>query len=289
MIVGVLRGGKTRSTDSHLSAVEILADLRLSDHKVIDITIDETGDWYERGVKTTPAAILPHLDAIINTTKETEHVPLARKLGVKKVFETEPKVDNLRRLLFQLGVKYPSYTVISKELNDDDMHNLWRKLHIPFVVKSQNRLLPSLFTYEPKETLEYIKEIQKRGDTPLIDSQVVGRYYHVAAVSNLRGERVYIPTILESFRKYGKNNYARTQSLYDADRQELKDIVHKIHTSLDAPVAVYDFVKNKNGFTLVHVSTRPNYYEGTHLHEAFKGYGVTFREIIESLKDFIKK
>ena len=50
MNIGVLRR-KIREHDSHLSAAEILADLRLGEYKIIDITIDQNGDWYERGSK----------------------------------------------------------------------------------------------------------------------------------------------------------------------------------------------------------------------------------------------
>jgi D-alanine-D-alanine ligase-like ATP-grasp enzyme len=285
MNIGVLRGGKIREHDSHLSAAEILADLRLGEYKIIDITIDQNGDWYERGIKTTPHQILPYVDVVVNTTKETSHVSLIRDFKIPKLFEVEPKIDNVRRLLFQLGIKYPNYTIISKkQIDESDMHNLWRTLHLPLVIKSQTRLLPSLLTYDPKESLEYIKEIQKRGDTPVVDSHVKGRLYHVAAVSNLRGERVYIPTILESFKKGGKNNYVRAQSLNENEKMELRDMICKTHVNLDLPLAVYDFVKNKNGFTLVHVSTKPRYTEGSLLHEAFMSSGVTFREIVAAMR-----
>lgn len=287
MNIAVLRGGRSREYDSHLSAVEILADLRLGEDKVIDITIDENGDWYERGIKTTPHHALPHVDIIINTTREHDHVHLVRKMQIKKVFEPEPKVDNLRRLLFQLGIQYPNYTIVSKQIGETDMHDMWRNLHVPLVIKSQNKKLPTIFTYSPTESLEYIKEIQKRNDTPIVDGEVRGRTYHVAAVSNLRGEKVYIPSIMESFKKYGKNNFIRSQSLNDEERETLKKMVNSVHTHLDAPLAVYDFVKNKNGFVLVHVSTKPRYIPGSMLHEAFTASGVTFREIIQSMKNAI--
>lgn len=288
MNIAVIRGGRSREYDSHLSAVEILADLRLGEDKITDITIDENGDWYEKGIKTTPHSALPHIDIVINTTKESDHVPLVRKLDIKKLFEPEPKVDNVRRLLFQLGIAYPNYTIVSKQIGESDMHDMWRNLHVPLVIKSQNKKLPTIFTYSPKESLEYIKEIQKRNDTPVVDTQVTGRTYHAAAVSNLRGEKVYVPSIMESFKRYGKNSYARAQSLGEGERLELRNMINKVHVNLDVPLAVYDFVKTKNGFVLVHVSTKPRYIPGSLLHEAFLASGVTFREITQAIKNNIK-
>jgi hypothetical protein len=284
MNIAVIRGGRTREYDSHLSAVEILADLRLGEDKVTDITIDENGDWYEKGVKTTPHHTLPHVDIIINTTRESDHVPLVRKMDIKKLFEVEPKVDNVRRLLFQLGIQYPNYTILSKQIKESDMHDLWRSVHVPLVIKSQNKKLPTMFTYNPDESLEYIREIQKRGDTPVIDTHITGRTYHAVAVSNLRGEKVYVPSMMESFKKYGKSIFARAQSLAEDEKLELRNMVDKVHMHLDVPMAVYDFIKTKNGFVLVHVSTRPRYIPGSLLHEAFLASGVTWREIAQAFK-----
>lgn len=284
MNIAVIRGGRTREYDSHLSAVEILADLRLGEDKVTDITIDENGEWYEKGVKTTPHHTLPYVDIIINTTRESDHVTLVRKMDIKKLFEVEPKVDNVRRLLFQLGIQYPNYTILSKQIKESDMHDLWRSVHVPLVIKSQNKKLPTMFTYNPDESLEYIREIQKRGDTPVIDTHVTGRTYHIVAVTDLRGEKVYAPSIMESFKKYGKSNFVRAQSLNEEEKDALKKMVTSVHSHLDVPMAVYDFIKTKNGFVLVHVSTRPRYIPGSLLHEAFLASGVTWREIAQVFK-----
>ncbi len=65
-VVGILRGGPSREHDVSLSSGQAMLEHLPKEHFTArDIYIDRSGVWHERGRPTTPAAILPTLDAVL--------------------------------------------------------------------------------------------------------------------------------------------------------------------------------------------------------------------------------
>jgi len=155
MNIGVLRGGKIREHDSHLSAAEILADLRLGEYKIIDITIDQNGDWYERGIKTTPHQILPYVDVVVNTTKETSHVSLVRDFKIPKLFEVEPKIPQAGLAI--IGETKGKEQLITKILEEYEKAINWYKSNQKDASELVVKTLPMLEVNGLADSIDYIK------------------------------------------------------------------------------------------------------------------------------------
>lgn len=305
MSIAILRGGKYKVSQSERTADNIMHDFQSGGKKYFDIYIDKDNNWTVSGMPTNPHHIFSRVDQVIDTTyrdQEAKHKDeiLAQKMGISNhkdnILNRESNIADVRRVLRQIKVKTPKFVVIKRDLKskisnkalanyltDDSVtekiHKAWRTLHVPLIIKSARRHSYTIETYSAAEALEHVRSIHRFGDDAILDEKVQGRNYSVFAIRNFRGQKTYISTIFEKLETV-RNQYARAQSLNDKEKEELNQVVLHVHSHIEPRLARYDLVKNKTGFTVVHISTQISYEDNSFLKKAFDSSGVNFAEVI---------
>ncbi len=212
--IAILRGGKDDYSRSMRNGANIIISLsRYQDLlEVIDVVLDEKGDWFERGVPSDAHKVFSKSDFYIDLTsnKNADYHDLAQKLDVKPVFRdnhiSTPNRVNSRRILNQIGVSVPKFILI-RDLQSlkPGLEEAWNRFQTPLVVKEVSHEFnrKSIITYSFLEAFDKAKNILKNGREVLLEEHVDGRYISVAAIPNYRGENIYIPTPAEIFNHEG--------------------------------------------------------------------------------------
>jgi hypothetical protein len=305
MSIAILKGGKYKVSESERTANNIMQDFRIGGKKYFDVQIDKDGNWFSSGMPTNAHSIFAKSDHVIDTTHRDSSVrhrddKLAHDMGINtghnKLLNKEDSVADMRRILKQIKVKTPRFVIIKRSrktevsnkalanyFTEDNItekiHASWRSLHMPLIIKSAKRRSYSIETYSVEEALDHVKSIHRAGDDAILDEKVKGRNYSVFVIRNFRGQKIYVSTIFEKL-EVGRTDYRRAQSLNDKEKEELNKVVTHVHSHIEPRFARYDLVKNKSGFTVVHISTQISYDDNSFLKKAFEASGITFAEVI---------
>ncbi len=224
--IAILRGGKDDYHRSVRNGANIIIPLgKYQDLiNVVDVIIDESGNWFEKGVPSDPHKVFSRVDYYIDFTnnKDAEYHNLSRKLYVKKIFNNSimHSLDrvNIKRILSQINIDMPKYIFIRDSKNiENTLKNIWNKFHTPLVIKESNHHFnkKSLITYSFLDSFNKIKEIINRGGEALIEEHVHGKYISVAVIPDYRGQDIYIPTPAEIVNTDAKRRILQDKILID--------------------------------------------------------------------------
>jgi D-alanine-D-alanine ligase-like ATP-grasp enzyme len=284
MKIAIISGGKIRAHESEKSAQNIMNEFVGTRDTVYNIHIDKNDNWYKKGVISNPHHTLPYVDSVIDLTKNkantTAYQALMKDLNISPILNHEVDNSVVRRLASQLKITTPDFVVIRNgEAINEKLSIAWRKLHTPIIARSAHRNAPTLISHNAIHTHDHVRDIHKRGDDAILDGFVKGRVYHVIAIRNFRGQKVYTTTIVEKLGTvYGKE-YVRSHSMDEKVKEELRDMVTKIHNALGSSLSQYDFVHTGKKLVLLGATNKPAYTDNSLLKHVFESHGITFREI----------
>lgn len=312
--IAVLRGGKGDYYKSMKSGANIILSLSHfpEEVSVVDVAIDENGNWFERGVPSDAHKVFSKADYYIDLTKDYTgtHHDLSKRLDVKQILENDfnrvlSRV-NVRRILDQLGYDTPRYVVLRESKNlENNLKTIWGKFHIPVVIKEgdNTKSSKSLLTYSFLEAYRKIKEILDRGGEAILEEHLEGEYISVAAIPNYRGEDLYVATPIETMymsdrprvvqgktikEKYLIEHDHHKKSLTHIDislKKKLKEIIQDIHTSLslDHHVLLDLCLKKKDGeysVKVLELHTNPHLFDDSRFDFILKNSGVDMGKFI---------
>lgn len=288
MKIAIISGGKIRAHESEKSAQNIMMEFKNSTDTVFNIHVDKNDTWYERGILSSPHRTLPYVDAVIDLTKGRNtdgHIELLKKLNIAPILSAEIESSSVRRLAQQLNIETPDFMVV----RNDQAINLhlgiaWKKLHTPIVTRSAYRSTPTLISHHAVHAHDHIRDIHKRGDDALLEGFISGRVYHVVAIRNFRGQKIYTTTIVEKLGTVQGREYIRSHSLDEKGKDTVRDIVGKIHNALALGFSQYDFVHTGKKLVFLGVTNRPAYTDKSLLKHIFDYHGITWGEIAHSRK-----
>lgn len=172
----------------------------------IDIHIDEHGVWHENGIAKKPIEIMSNLAYYIDTT----HIMPRRKGVYGEIFRhTFPHRSDVGRVLSMRNIKVPRYIALRHDINNandeknyiNQMRNIWHTFHMPIVLSSDNKMLPSILTSNYRDALEHVKYMFDRGSDVLISQYVEGDTYTLTTMPDYRGEKLYIPIVHKILKK----------------------------------------------------------------------------------------
>jgi len=312
--IAVLRGGKEDYFKSMKSGANIILSLSHfpEEVNVVDVAIDEDGNWFERGIPSDTHKVFSEADYYIDLTKDYtgSHHDLAKKLNVKQILENDfhrvlSRV-NVRRILDQLGFETPRYVVLRESKNlENNLKTLWSKFHVPVVIKEgdNTKSSKSLLTYSFLEAYKKIKEIINKGGEAILEEHLEGEYISIAAIPNYRGEALYVSTPIETM--YMSSNPRIVQGktikdkyLIDHDhhkkilthldsslKKKLKEIIEEIHTSLslDHHIMLDLCLKRKDGdynIKVLELHTNPHLFDDSRFDFILRNGGVDMGRFI---------
>ncbi len=312
--VAVLRGGKEDYYRSMKSGANIILSLSRypEEVNVIDVAIDENGNWFEKGIPSDAHRVFSQADYYVDLTKDYAgtHHNLSKKLNIKQILENDfqrilSRV-NVRRILDQLGFETPKYVVFREDKNlENDLKTLWGKFHIPVVIKEGDNTnkSKSLLTYSFIEAYKKIKEILSRGGEAIVEEHLEGEYVSIAAIPNYRGEDLYVSTPIETMYlsstprvvqgktikdKYLIDHDHHKKSLTHMDqsfKKKLKDIIGELHSSLSLEhhVMLDLCLKKKDGnynIKILELHTNPQLFDDSRFDFILKNSGVDMGKFI---------
>lgn len=286
MHIAILRGGTIRKRESDKTAQTISRELLGKGHTIYDVEINHKGQWYDKGILSSPYRVLPLVDVVIDTLfTNHSHKHLEHKFELPQAFTSEPHIDTVRKVLQQIEVNVPNHRTIrhGSDALPAAVKDVWRSLHMPVMVKSATHTGPTLISSHVDDVCCHIEDLHKRGCDVVVDTFMQGRVYSVVAIKNFRGQKIYTTTIVETLKRpYGKE-FVRAGSLQEQQKESIRKTLQKVHLSLDLQLARYDFILKGSTPVLVNISTKPNYHPDSLLHTVFAMNGITFAEYAESL------
>jgi hypothetical protein len=289
MKVAILYDDKHKKIEQEEAANNIFLELFDSAKKIHKIFIDQKGDWNVGGVKTLAHAVLPFIDYVIDLRHSGKDAKLEKLLydfNIKSILKYNDEESNIRKIMHQIDVDTPAHINIKKDVDSiiDIMHDLWRNIHTPVTVKSENKNLPELVTYNPHEVCEHIMHIHKKGYDAVLDQHVSGKKYSILTIDNYRGEKFYTSPVKEIMHINRKVKLYYPHDISQEGKEKLYEKAKKIHAALDHKMLEHVFVNGKNGPILMSVNSKPLYTKDSSIYTHFKDSGITFADIILSEK-----
>lgn len=287
MRIAIISGGKNKSKISSESADNIFLDLEPHAVKVLNIKINDKGEWTQNGIKTTPHSSLIHVDHILDMTHDTHDQPtkdFIKKLGVRHVLTEEHNHEFIRGLARQLEINFPKYHIIKKDGDViSNIHKKWREIHMPIYVRGASNKVLTIDTHNPEELYRHVLHIHDKNHDVIIDEKVIGRKYSLVSIANFRGQDIYTTPIIEKMIT-NRKLFLSAKSLNEDQKTEINNLAKKIHTTTGGLLLKHDFVMSKNGPVLVNVETRPAYTKTSSFYDMLNSSGINFLEIVKSFK-----
>ncbi len=312
--VAVLRGGREDYHKSMKSGANVILSLSSypEEVNVIDVAIDENGNWFEKGIPSDAHKVFSQADYYVDLTKDYAgvHHNLSKKLNIKQILENDfhrvlSRV-NTRRILDQLGYETPRYVVIRDDKNlEHNLKMVWAKFHTPVVIKESDNTKnsKSLLTYSFLEAYKKIKEIISMGGEAILEEHLEGEYISIGAIPNYRGEDLYISIPAETMHmpstqrmvqgKIIKDKYLiehdhHKKSLTHMDpflKKKLKEITWEIHSSLslDHHIMLDLSLKKKDGeynIKILELHTNPHLFEDSRFNFILRNSGIDMGRFI---------
>lgn len=308
--VGVVRGGVSLEYDVSLkTGGEVLKNLP-DKYIPYDILITKDGVWHINGVPTSMDRLRDKVDVVFNALhgaygedgkiqREFEEAsvpytgsgPVASAIGMNKA---------LTKKSFRVGdeIKTPLYKIVKKNDNlDKAVMEVWRSFPQPSIIKplsggssigiSVGKTFPGI--------ADGINKVFDSGDDAIIEEYINGREVFCGAISNFRGEKIYVLPPLEiigsekmDFLDYGKKsgaesiNIASPAQLDKSEKEAISEAVKRIYQNLSLRDYVgFDFIISKRGIYLLEINTLPGLTNTSLLPKALDSVGVGLPQFLD--------
>ncbi len=289
MRVAIIYDDIHKKIEQEESANSIFTELFDYTKKIHKIFIDQHGDWSVGGVKTLAHAVLPLVDYVIDLRSGKKDIKLEKLLhdfNIKSLFKHNDEESNIRKIMHQINIDTPNHITIKKDLDNiiDAIHDIWRKIHLPVIVKSENKNTTELKTHDVRELYNHVLYIHKKGHDALIDQAVSGKEYTLITINNFRGQKIYASPLKEIITIKMKRRLYFAHGLSENQKKEMLEKAIKVHSVLDVKILEQNFVYGKQGPVLMSVNSKPTYKNESDLKTHFKDSGITFADILLSEK-----
>lgn len=308
--VGVARGGISPEYDVSLKTGAAVLKNLPDKYIPYDILITKDGVWHINGIPTSIDKLRGKIDVLFNALhgaygedgkiqRELEEVSIpytgsglvASAIGMNKA---------LAKKSFKVGdeIKTPLYKTVRK--NDDlnkAVTEIWRSFPQPSIIKplsggssigvSMGRTFPGI--------AEGINKVFDSGDDAIIEEYINGREVFCGAVSDFRGEKVYVLPPAEiigsekmDFLDYDKKNGAESinisspSQLGKKEKEAISEAVKRIYQNLSLrDYAGFDFIVSKRGIYLLEVNTLPGLTGASLLPKALDSVGAELPQFLD--------
>lgn len=196
------------------------------------------------------------------------------------------------------GIKTPLYKTVRK--NDDlnkAVTEIWRSFPQPSIIKplsGGSSIGVSVARTFPGIT-EGINKVFDSGDDAIIEEYINGREVFCGAVSDFRGEKVYVLPPVEiigsekmDFLDYGKKSgsenidIASPSQLSKKEKETISEAVKRIYQNLSLrDYAGFDFIVSKRGIYLLEVNTLPGLTDASFLPKALDSVGAKLPQFLD--------
>ncbi len=316
--IAIIRGGPSDFRRSMKNGANVILSLSkyLDLIDVIDVSIDEENNWFEKGIPSDPHKVFSKTDFYIDFTnnKFAEYHNLSKKLNVKPIFQNDYSAllnrVNVKRILDQLQVDMPKYIVIREKNNlEHNLKAVWSKFHLPIVIKEVNHEFneKSIVTYSFLEAFKKINSILNKKGEVLLEEHIQGKYISVATIPEYRGEELYIPTPIEVLNidvtdkninskslqnkcLIGHNCEKRSLIFIDNNiKEKIKHLVNDLHKTLFLnnyamiDMVLIENIKNKEKkyiLKILDIHSSPNIFEDSRFDFILKNSGVDIGRFI---------
>lgn len=283
-------------------------------YTVRDVYIDREGTWHERGLRTTPGAVLPTLDVAVIALhgeygEDGEVQKLLEKFGVPYTgsdsftsFEAMHKVIAKEKAK-EAGLKVARYVFIEKEEDAESMvREVIRTYPQPVIVKparwgsSVGITLPAGYQPVHQAVTGLLKEEDAGG--ALVEEFIRGTEASVSVVENIRGEELYalppVEIVLhqdDPFFTYDAKYSGRTKEIAPGRftkqvAQELEELARKMHKELRLRhYSRSDFIVSPKGIFYLETNTLPGLTSQSLMPKALASVGISFSDFIEHIID----
>ncbi len=302
--IAVIRGGegihsrrdRSLSAGSHL----MLNSIGSEDIELQDIHIDEIGTWHRQGVESHMLATLPFYDHYIDTTKS-----LPRYKGLShEVFRHQYRhKSDINRVLSMRDIPVPKYIALRYDINNKNdnnnyqkvLYSLWRTMHMPIVVSSDNKDWPSILSASYTEVLAHIEYLFDKKSDVHISQYIEGNTYTLTTLPDYRGEAYYVPLVHKVLKKkytllttYAKDKVSLVR--HDLDTSSLDNIVNiakRAHNELgvDHPIQ-WDIALSRDGSVYIcKVDPNPDFHPSSKFIKCLDSTGIKYRDVLKTYAD----
>jgi len=231
--IAVLRGGPSSEYEVSLkTGAEILKNLPDDKYNLFDVCVALDGDWYLKGVKTSPSDVLSQIDVVVNAM----HGQYGEDGKIQRLLETFdvpytgsrsiPSAVAMNKMLTKQeykkwGVKIPIDIVLKKD-SDYSIAEIFKTFPFPAIVKpvSAGSSLGVGLARTAIELDQAIKNAFEISDKILIEEFIGGREATCGVVDHFRGEDIYALLPVE-IRPKSKNSFFDYDAKYSGDSEEV--------------------------------------------------------------------
>lgn len=297
--VGVLRGGPSSEFDVSLKTGQsVLRALGGEHYELKDILIDRDGQWHLRGFPVEPVRALDQIDVVFNAlhgrygedgtlqrfldshgVRYTGSGALASAIAMNKMLTKE--------YLKEAPYKHAAYKVLTLEVSDAEIAQLYRNFMQPSIVKpiDGGSSVATARTHSFEELRRAIMHAFGYSDRVLVEQYVRGREATVAVADKFRGEELYAFPPIEI--SYGKSSFFDYSEKYEGHARELCPAPFPRETTralIEAAKHVHktlglrdysrsDFIVAKDGIYFLEVNTLPGLTEASLVPKAVHAVG----------------
>lgn len=288
----------------------IITNLPEDRFTVRDIYIDKEGEWHERGRPTTPAKVLPSVDAVViglhgEYGEDGEVQKVLERFGVPYTgsdsfgsYLAMHKVLAKERAR-EAGLLTPKYRFIEKLDDAEAMaHDIIRSFHQPVVVKplrwGSSVGVSIVGGYQPVHTA--IRELLEAGaGGVLVEELIRGTEATAGVVENLRDEALYALPPIEivppekDFFSYDAKYSGATREIVPGRfakpiQAELMRAAQVMHQALGLRhYSRSDFIVSPKGIYYLETNTLPGMTAESLLPKSLAAIGVSFPDFLSHL------
>ncbi len=310
MKIAIIRGGNqavSRRNRSIASGNHVLRSNTFEGVVLSDVHIDESGKYLHDGISKKPLEILPFYDYYLDTTGLGNRIKGLHNELFRHQFKAQ---SDIHRVLAMRGVSIPKFVALRHDLNGDVsvnelhytkiMYNIWRTMHIPVVVSSDDKSYTSIVTSNYKDALEHILYLFSRQSDVMISEYKEGDTYTVTTMPDYRGEKIYVPIVHKILKKKytvisSHSSQRLSLSKHDLNKENLNNIINsvrKAHSELavDHPIQ-WDVVIQKRvnsplaELRIVKINISPDFHPESKFIKSINSTGVNLIDMLKVYAD----
>ena len=321
--IAIIRGGEVdniRSLKNGLSIIQALYKY-LDELEVVDVSLDLGGNWFERGIPSSPHKVFSKVDYYLDLTynPESPYHKLAKNLKVQPIFADNYTSNlgriNLKRILKQLQLETPKYTILRDEKNlKYSLKDIWNKFNTPLIIKEDSHKFneASLLSHSFLETFNRSQKILQKGGAILLEEYCRGKYISIGIIPDFRNQEIYLTIPIETLNLDLLEENLNTKSLTDKYlishhqqkrifnfyNPEIKDKVFDLATKLYRSLALEQYTMIDFGLTekgkefqinILDIHTQPNIFEDSRFDYLLKSSGVNLGELVMARLNKLEK
>jgi len=312
--VSMLRGGPSGAYDISLktgnTALNYLPDEK---YDVQDILISRNGEWFKRGLPTTPSKVLHASDVVLNAmhgeygedgavqmTLDAHGIPYTGSgtFSSRLAMNKGRTRDALRGVD---GIKMPQYVVLIEDESEDlkaVSQRIFQKFGPSYIVKPLRggSSVGVHFANSLVELPDALSRAFYESDSVIVEQLINGREVTCGVIEDFRGEDLYVLPTIEIKTESGKNfleyddkhSGAYRRECPGAFTQEQKDIISRASQSAHRELGLSqysrsDFIVSPHGVYYLETNSLPDLSEESLFKTSIDAVGSNMTEFLDHI------